>query len=94
MIISYIFPQMIFIEDEKTLKMINKNFNNYYLNKRIEIGSWFQTNPIFKEEICYVVKPLDTFESVAKKLNISIEELKILSKTKHLFVGQKINILK
>lgn len=38
----------------------------------------------------YVVKPLDTLETIASKLQIPIEELKIKINNNHLFIGQKI----
>lgn len=40
----------------------------------------------------YVVKPLDTFFLVAKKLNITETNLRKIAKTKNLYIGQKIVI--
>lgn len=45
-----------------------------------------------KSKIEYIVKPLDTFSLVAKKLNIAENYLRNIVKTKHLYVGQKIVI--
>lgn len=44
------------------------------------------------QKIEYVVRPMDTFKSVAGKLNISENLLREYAKTKHLYVGQKITI--
>ena len=38
----------------------------------------------------YVVKPLDSYESIAKNLNISVQELKNVTNNKKMFIGQKI----
>lgn len=40
----------------------------------------------------YVVKPLDTFASIAKKFEVSVMHLKQLNKTEHLFIGQRLII--
>lgn len=68
----------------------NDNFCIFY-----EKNDNFSSNNNEKNQSkIYIVKPLDTFDSVAKKLNISVEEVKFFAKTKHLFVGQKIHIQK
>lgn len=48
------------------------------------------TNLVIKRE--YVVKPLDTFFIVARRLNITETYLRKLAKTKNLYIGQKIVI--
>lgn len=68
----------------------NDNFCIFY-----EKNDNFSSNNKRKSQSeIYIVKPLDTFDSVAKKLNISVQEVKFFAKTKHLFVGQKIHIQK
>lgn len=89
MIISCIFPQMIYIDSLDTLLKIRKQFGT---DVNIKVGDWFKTSG--KCDYVYVVKPLDTFASVANMLNINIEELKKIANTKHLFVGQKLTISK
>lgn len=42
----------------------------------------------------YVVKPLDTFSKVAFSLGITEDELLKITKTKQLFIGQKIDLPK
>lgn len=46
----------------------------------------------FCTKLEYVVKPLDTFFLVAKKLNITETNLRKIAKTKNLYIGQKIVI--
>ena len=48
------------------------------------------TNLVIKRE--YVVKPLDTFPLVARRLNITETYLRKIAKTKNLYIGQKIVI--
>ena len=59
------------------------------LNCEIEEGDLLLIN---KDETLYEVLPLDTFSSVAKKLNISVDELKRLNPIPYLFYGIKIKI--
>lgn len=90
MIISCIFPQMIYIENEYVKKSIIEKFNlNNQQIVNLKVGDWFKTK-INNNVNEYVVKPMDTFFSVSKKLNIDETTLRKNMKTKHLFVGQKI----
>ena len=89
MIVSYIFPKMIFIDDEKTLNFVKEQFKDYSV-KNLCVGDWFNT--IRQSTKTYVVVPMDTFETVAKKLNINVEDLKQKALTKRLYVGQKIEL--
>ena len=87
--ISYYYPQMIYLDDNKTIKSVIQNAELFHLTTlNLNIGDWCNTKNIINK--CYIVKPLDTFESVAKILNISLKDLKSIAKTKHLYVGQKI----
>lgn len=70
---------------EKNKQFYDINVTNYNLNS-------FSVNKNLKYNITYIVKPMDTYEKVAKKLNISVDELKKIVKTKNLFVGQRIDI--
>ena len=73
-------PKLLCFERNHDLAFFdNKNFtvgNNYC--KDDKLGNF------------YVVKPLDTFDLVSKKLGIEKETLKNRAGTKNLFVGQKI----
>ncbi len=92
MIISSIYPQYIFIDDEQTLQLVLTTFDlTDYQKSCLKIGEWFKTTNSNTESV-YIVKPADTFKSVAQKLNISEEKLKAICKTKNLYVGQKIEI--
>ena len=111
MIISCLYPQKIYIDDENTKEQIENIFGKY---PNVQIGEWFEcpkfeiklfdddenknhnvcNNNFQNSKITYIVKPMDNFEKVSKKLNISIEELKQIAKTKNLFVGQRIDIQK
>ncbi|MBE7074856.1 MAG: LysM peptidoglycan-binding domain-containing protein [Clostridiales bacterium] len=88
MIFSSHFPQMIYIDDDKTIEFIKKEFG---IESNLKIGDWFNCNKknlVLKNE--YIVKPLDTFSSVAKALNISEQQVRSAANTKNLFIGQKI----
>ncbi len=89
MIISCIFPQMIYIDNLNTLFKIKNQFG---ADDNLKVGDWFKTSA--KSGNVYVVKPLDTFDSVSKKFNVDKQELKKIANTKQLFVGQKLTILK
>lgn len=88
--ISCIFPQMIYIDNLDTLSKVKSQFG---AGDNLKVGDWFSRTGDKSNKV-YVVNPLDTFDSVAKKLNINVEELKKIANTKHLFVGQNLTILK
>lgn len=77
---------------EKNAKNGSKNDNFYVFCEKDD--DFVDKDNKYNQSIIYIVKPLDTFASVAKKLNISVKEVKFFAKTKHLFVGQKIHIQK
>ena len=83
----------IFIENEADLNFV-KSLDP---TANVQIGEWWENKKtatkVTGNANFYIVKPLDTFESVSKKLNISIQKLKALAGTKHLYVGQKIEKL-
>lgn len=77
---------------EKIAKNGSKNDNFSIFCEKDD--NFLPNNKEKKQPKIYIVKPLDTFDLVAKKLNITVDELKSFAKTKHLFVGQKIHIQK
>ncbi|MDY2695932.1 MAG: LysM peptidoglycan-binding domain-containing protein [Eubacteriales bacterium] len=116
---EYIFPQKIYLDDEKTIEEIKRVFEvNNVANLNLSVGEWFSINNLklrneigenvtindlcdskellknnnHKSKIEYIVKPLDTFSLVAKKINIAENYLRSIINTKHLYVGQKIVI--
>ena len=116
---EYIFPQKIYLDDEKTIEEIKRFFEvNNVANLTLSVGEWFSINNLklrneigenvtindlcdskellknnnHKSKIEYIVKPLDTFSLVAKKINIAENYLRSIINTKHLYVGQKIVI--
>ena len=116
---EYIFPQKIYLDDEKTIEEIKRVFEvNNVANSTLSVGEWFSINNLklrneigenvtindlcdskellknnnHKSKIEYIVKPLDTFSLVAKKINIAENYLRSIINTKHLYVGQKIVI--
>lgn len=92
MIISYFFPKKIYIENKAVIEELKADFNlSDEQVLRLKVGDWFDTQKNYSVNT-YVVKPLDTFESVAKKLGISKNELQEKVNSKRLFVGQKIII--
>ncbi len=88
-------PSVMFIENENDVNFI-KDFliknkttydNTYGDISKIKIG-----DILIKQNKVYVVKPLDTLESISKKLNISVEYIKSKNNIKNLYVGQKLEI--
>lgn len=80
--IFQILPKKIFIETDKDgqdNRLIKENCQIY--------GSNNNSTSKIRE---YVVRPLDTIESIASKLEISTSLLKSKLKNNHLFIGQKI----
>ena len=83
-----IISDTIFIEDEYDLNFIMQNAEKLGVKKEdIKLNTIINLNEEQKE---YIVKPLDTFESVSKKLGIDVEILKQKVESGRLFVGQKI----
>ena len=73
------------------LKLRNEIGENVMINALCDNKELLKNNNN-KSKIEYIVKPLDTFSLVAKKLNIAENYLRNIIKTKHLYVGQKIVI--
>lgn len=73
------------------LKLKNEICENVTINALYDNKELLKNNN-HKSKIEYIVKPLDTFSLVAKKLNIAENYLRNIIKTKHLYVGQKIVI--
>lgn len=96
MIISLLYSKKIFIDGQETKDEIEELFG-VPCNK--SEGEWFDcptnqtviNNENFDNNKTYVVKPLDTFFSIATKLSLSVDEVKAKAKTKNLFVGQRIS---
>lgn len=73
------------------LKLRNEIGENVMINALCD-SKELKKNNNHKSKIEYIVKPLDTFSLVAKKLNIAENYLRNIINTKHLYVGQKIVI--
>ncbi len=93
-----VFPKVLFIEDEWDLSFVQflkETKNLQFLNmdgesvNEFKIGDVLTIKSNIKE---YVVKPSDTLDSIAKKLNISRLELLNKAGGENLFVGQKIKL--
>lgn len=85
--ISYIFPQAIFIDNVKTKQQVVKDFNLQGVRaEQLQVNSWFM--PFEKRE--YIVKPMDTFLTIAQKFGVSEKYVASCAKTKRTFIGQKI----
>ena len=81
-------PNQIFIEDEEDVKFLS----SYYLKNGKNIES-LEIGKIIKQDLnnTYIVKPLDTISSIAKKLNLSQDEVISRAGGKNIFIGQKIS---
>ncbi len=67
--------------DEYSIKM---------LNKKTSIQPFDVVLIPKPYEHMYVVKPLDTYEKIAKELGVSVEKIKEVTKGKKMFIGQRI----
>lgn len=72
---------------------VENNEKNTIHNEDFDIKNNFNNNIQNSQKITYIVKPMDTFEKVSTKINIPVEQLKQIAKTKNLFVGQRIDII-
>lgn len=77
--IFQIIPSVVFVENEQDLEFVEK------LKKAGIVDS---NNFKIQTKKQYVVKPLDTILSVAKKLDISPEKVMESAGSNNLFVGQ------
>ena len=83
-----VIPKVVFIETEEDLNFVKEQAEQKgYRLTDFCVGSVVSFN---QTENVYVVKPLDTLESISKKLNISISDLKQKLGTTNVFIGQKI----
>lgn len=83
--IFQIIPNIVFVEDEEDYLFVEKLKQNKIVdNNNIKI--------INNNVNQYIVKPLDTISSVAKKLGINEQELIKKTNTTSLYVGQKIDL--
>lgn len=84
-----ILPNCIFVESEVDLNFIKNEIklSGQKINN-LKIGDVVFLN----QDNIYVVKPLDTIESIAKKLNINKDELIKKVGGKNIFIGQRINL--
>ena len=77
---------IIFIEDEEDLFFIKQKLN---INNA-KIGDVIKQSEQNAKQKEYIVKPLDTISSVAKKLNITQQLVRQQTSGENLFIGQKI----
>lgn len=85
--ISYIFPQAIFIDCAKTKEQVVKDFNlQESVADGVRVGEWFAP---FKKR-AYVVKPMDTFFTIARKFGLTEKYVAECAGTSQAFIGQKI----
>lgn len=77
---------IIFIEDAEDLCFVNQKLN---INN-VKIGDVIKQSEQNAKQKEYVVKPLDTISSVAKKLNVAEQLVRQQTSGENLFIGQKI----
>ena len=83
------------VKKDDTVANICKNFKiDEYSLKMLNKTSSIQANDIIlipkPYEHIYVVKPLDTYEKIAKELNVSVDKIIEVTKGKKMYIGQKI----
>jgi len=95
--IHCITPRYVFINNLKELNFYD--FNNCLM--QTEIGCWVDlkeakiinvsTQNLNEEQVnIYIAKPLDSYETIANKLNVDVEILKKKNNNENVFIGKKI----
>lgn len=77
-------PNILVVEESKDVAFVKTILND---EQEITIGKNYY---IPKNSKVYIVKPLDTISSIAKKLNVDEEVIYKKIKSKNVFIGQKI----
>lgn len=60
------------------------------INKNIKIGDYIIVKN--KDNVIYVVKPLDNFEKIAKEFGVTVSYIREKNKIEKLFIGQQLII--
>lgn len=82
-------PNIIFVETDDDEKQINSSIEDYGLNTKVMVGNnYYHT----KQIKTYVVKPLDTYSKISKKMGISEIYLRDKYNNKPLFIGQILSL--
>ena len=82
---------IIVVETDEDEKFLNNNLKLFGLTNSVKINNNYYINADNQtKKNVYIVKPLDTIYTIAKKINKDIEQTKKLLNGKYIFVGQKI----
>lgn len=92
---NYLEKELFMVEDDQSkndfAKKINVNANNIVSdNEQLEKGDIVLVN--YKKSFIYIVKPIDTLESISKKFGKSVEEIKRKNNIRAIFIGQQLDI--
>jgi len=84
--IKNVLPDYLFVNDNEEKEFYENCFNV----KNLKVGEWNYTKIEQQNVNYYIAKPLDSYESVSKKLNIDINLLKEKNNNETIFIGKKL----
>ena len=86
--------KVIFVENEVDKACINNNLKSYGLLYAVDVGGNYISKTAndknTNKKSIYIVKPMDTILTIAKKLNMTKDEVLSLTNGHNVFVGQQI----
>ncbi len=85
--IFQITPSVMYVETNDDLEFVKKYCESMGIVRDVKIGDYVE---IAKNIKTYVVKPLDTIDSISKKMGVSKEQVKSRTMGGNIFIGQKI----
>lgn len=85
--IFQITPSVMYVETNEDLEFVKMYCEGKGIVRDIKIGDYVE---IDQNNKTYVVKPLDTIDSISKKMGVSKEQVKSKTAGGNIFIGQKI----
>ena len=88
-------PSVIFIRNMSDINYVNDfliKTKISYVNVCNNLSNIKIGDILIRQNNYYIVKPLDTLEGIAKKLNVTVDHIKSKNQIKNLYVGQKLEI--
>ena len=85
--IFQITPRVMYVETNEDLEFVKMYCESIGILRDIKIGDYVE---IAQNNKTYVVKPLDTIDSISKKMGVTKEQVKSKTFGGNIFIGQKI----
>ena len=85
--IFQITPSVMYVETNEDLEFVKMYCESIVIVRDIKIGDYVE---IAQNNKTYVVKPLDTIDSISKKMGVTKEQVKSKTFGGNIFIGQKI----